>query len=147
MDKRLTPEVIAALKGIAPVTGRGLPFTPAPYLRAEVPKEVCPTFFVRTWTQPEVAHIRGAANRALLPDADADKFFDTMDEAARVACIGWENLLDLGTMEETKFQAAPDGGALPALWNSLAAPVRVSVYGQARIIAGLQEEEKTGFKS
>lgn len=147
MDKRLTPEVIAALKGIAPVTGRGLPFIPAPYLRAEVPAEVCPTFFVRSWTQPEVAELRAAANRATRPDADADPFFDEMDGKARLACAGWENLLDLGTLEESKYSAAPDGGADRVLWNALAVPVRMAVYEQARIVSGLQAEEKTGFKS
>lgn len=147
MDKRLTPEVIAALKGCAPVTGRGLPFTPPAYLRAEVPENCRPVFFLRGWTHEEMMAITAAAKSASRDGADGDAFVDTMSEYSRRACSGWSTLLDLGTLEEVAFVADTLGGAAPEVWATLLAPIRASIYQQIRVISGLTPGEKEGLGS
>lgn len=145
MDKRLTPEVIAALKGCAPVTGRGLPFTPPAYLRAEVPPEVRPVFFLRGWTHEEMMAITAAAKVATRDGADGDTFVDTMSEYGRRACNGWTTLLDLGTLEEIPFVSDPVSGAGVDAWVTIPAPIRASIYQQIRVISGLTPEQKEGL--
>lgn len=122
------------LKGLLPFSaGSFARVTPSLY--DDVPVEFRPVFFLRAFT-PETMAARELAIAAKESGRNI-----MVDALTKSGCVGWENLLDLGTGEEIKFVKEYIRDMLPdAVISSLFLACIEFTYGPTK-------EEKTGLES
>ena len=119
--KIMDEETKKILTGLAPFSIKStIDFVPEAYMTKDsetgdylIAKDLWPTFTVRPWNRKESTE----SVKALM------KFQEDTDDAkirelTRKAVVGWENLIDVSTMEEVEFMAETDGGALKSIFDS-----------------------------
>jgi hypothetical protein len=113
---KMTPEILAKLRGIGVVTGQ------MEYIHKidDVPEEFWPVFKIKSFTVEDSKKLK-------IRSTNGEDVEEILEDSLRQHIVGWTNLYDLSTGEEFEFEASADGGALKDKYESLPTGLRMQL--------------------
>lgn len=153
-DKVMDEETRKILTGLAPFSIKStIDFVPESYQvkvkdadgkdtdQCLISQDFWPTFTVRPWSRKE----SNDSVKALMKfQTDTD---DTaIRELCRKATVGWENLIDVGTMSNIPYESDSDKGAKKDIFESFTLSLILDISHKIGNISGLNKHEKLALK-
>lgn len=144
-EKVFDEEVRKQLLGVLPFSvSATINYTPAQY--DEIPEEFRPNFLLRAFNKAESEKVRATLLRAsTMKTLDLEK---ATKEFVRQCVMGWDNLIDAGTMDPIDYkEEAGVGGCSKDLFDTLPVSVVGDIFKYIARISGLLNIEKLGLES
>lgn len=141
--RELTEEQRQSLCGLMPFSADAVDeFTPE--LFSAVDEELRPVFKLRPFTEGEKERVTDAMKRIVADPGKIDQ--KEIKDFARIALVGWDNVLDVATGDDIPFSADSRGACDKATFALLPSATVNAILKRVNTISGLLSAEALGLR-